>query len=50
LGVLVDKKFDANQQCILGCVKRGVASGARGTIIPLYSALMRPHVEYCIQI
>ncbi|KAK4806242.1 LOW QUALITY PROTEIN: hypothetical protein QYF61_013386 [Mycteria americana] len=52
LGVLVDEKLDMSQQsnCILGCIKRSMASRSREGILPLCSALVRPHLEYCIQL
>jgi len=59
LGVLVGEKLTMSRQCalaaqkanhVLGCIQSSVASRAREGILPLCSALIRPHLESCVQL
>ena len=58
MGVTVSADMTVSEQCglaaakgnrILGVIRRNFTYMEKSLIIPLYKAIVRPHLEYCIQ-
>ena len=55
LGIITDSKMNMGQQCgdavsyTLSCIHRCISSRSKEVILPLYAALVRPQLEYCVQ-
>ena len=53
------KNMKVSEQCriaaskgnqILGMIRRNITYKEKGFSVPLYNAIVRPHLEYCIQV
>ena len=58
LGVTMNANMKVSEQCriaaskgsqVLGMIRRNTTYKEKSLIIPLYKAIVRPHLEYCIQ-
>ena len=58
LGVTINANMKVSEQCriaaskcnqVLGMIRRNITYKAKCLIIPLYKAIVRPHLEYSIQ-
>ena len=58
MGVTIKANMKVSEQCriaaskdnqILGLIRRNITYKEKGLIVPLYKAIVRPHLEYCIQ-
>ena len=58
LGVTMNANMKVSEQCriaaskgnqVLGMIRRNIAYQEKSLIIPLYKAIVRPHLEYCVQ-
>ena len=58
LGVSMNANMKVSEQCwiaaskgnqVLGMIRRNITYKEKSLIVPLYKAIFRPHLEYCIQ-
>ena len=58
LGVIISADMKVSEQCniaakkgnrMLGFIRRHICNRDKSLIIPIYKAIVRPHLEYCIQ-
>ena len=58
LGVTLNANMKVSEQCriaaskgnqILGMIRRNITYKEKSLIVPLYKAIVRPHLDYCIQ-
>ena len=58
LGVTINADMKVSEQCrvaasqgsqILGMIRRNITYNEKGLIVPLYKAIVRPPLEYCVQ-
>ena len=58
LGVTMNANMKVSEQCriaaskgnqILGMIRRNITYKEKGLIVPLYEAIVRPNLEYCVQ-
>lgn len=59
VGFLLDTNLNMRHQyalgekkvnSILGCIRQGITSRLREVILSLYSAMVKLHLEYCVQL
>ena len=57
LGVTMNANMKVSEQCriaaskgnqVLGTIRRNITYKEKSLIVPLYKAIVRPHLEYCI--
>ena len=58
LGVIMNANMKVSEQCriaaskgnqVLGMIRRNITYKEKSLIVPLYKAIVRPHLEYCMQ-